>query len=65
MKQYREAPPQIHVTYGAKGYQVVSTEKGGTGRRTNLGPPWPKPAEAASYAETLRTMPVVSPLRAE
>jgi hypothetical protein len=64
MKQYRPAPAQIHVVY-AKGYQVVSSEDGGRGRQTPLGPKWPKPAEAAAYAETLRTMPVVSPLRAE
>jgi hypothetical protein len=64
MKQYRPAPAQIHIVY-AKGYQVVSSEDGGRGPQRPLGPVWPKPAEAAAYAETLRTMPQVSPLRAD
>jgi hypothetical protein len=64
MKQYRPAGPQIHIVY-RKGYQVVSSEDGGRGPQRPLGPVWPTPVSAFRYAETMRSMPEVSPLRAE
>jgi hypothetical protein len=62
VKQYRPASDQIHIVY-RKGYQVVSSEDGGRGPHHDLGPKWPTPETAFRYAETLRTMPDVSPLR--
>lgn len=43
------------------GYRVYTTEDGI--RRRYVGPAWPTPRSAATYADTLEAMPVVSPLR--
>lgn len=64
MKQYRPAPPLIHVEID-KGYQVCEVAEGGTGGHHRIGPRWPTGKDAYRYADTIeeRRRNPVNPLR--
>ena len=69
MKQYRPAKDLIHVVGRKKGdawgWQVVSTEDGGTGAHHDVGPWWPTGQEARYFASLMESRVYVSPLRDE
>ena len=67
MKQYRPAPPLIHVEIDHGAYQVCEVTEGGCGSHTRIGPKWPTGREAYRYADVIeeRRLSPVSPLRVE